>query len=208
MKQYPSITSEVSHGLPAYLFPKYDGSYIRAEWSRKHKKFVKFGSKTVLLGEDHPVLGKAISLIREKYEEPLTDIFLEERFQEAVCFFEFFGPRSFAGNHDPTDTHTVVLFDIIVFKKGLLKPSEFLKLLGDRVEVSPSIYYGNITEAVETAIRDGMFPGASSEGVVCKCTESLKNGYPRHAFKIKTSAWYQKLREFCQGNEELENQLK
>lgn len=60
MKQYPSIDGHIVH-LPVIAFDKLDGSNIRCEWNRK-KGLHKFGSRKVLLGADHTVLGESREL--------------------------------------------------------------------------------------------------------------------------------------------------
>src|SRR5690348_2974395 len=117
MKQYPTISKQTQN-VPIYAFDKIDGSNIRAEWDRK-KGFCKFGSRHQLIDNTHLFLGEAPDLVRQKYEKQLTDVFKKERFESAVCFFEFSGPSSFAGTHNKEEKHDVVLFDIDVYKKGL-----------------------------------------------------------------------------------------
>jgi RNA ligase len=209
MKSYFSISKEIVHGSAFYAFDKLDGSNIRAEWSRKHKEFTKFGSRNVLLGADHPVLGKAIEMVKTKYEKDLTGVFLKEGFEETVCFFEFFGEKSFAGNHDPEDpTQQVVLFDINVHKKGYLFPQEFLKLTKN-VHTPELLYHGNASPEFVEQVHTGTLEEMTFEGVVCKCSSVLKKGYPPTYFKIKSHKWLEKLKTFCdtQGNPELFEQL-
>jgi hypothetical protein len=206
MKSYPSIPKEILYGTPVYVFDKLDGSNIRAEWSRKHKGFVKFGSKTVLIGEDHPILGKSISTVKNKYEKDLTDIFLKEQFQEVVCFFEYYGPSSFAGFHNTEEEQTVTLIDVNVHKKGMLYPNEFVKLF-KHVEIPNLLHVGPVGPEIEELIRSGNMHGMTFEGVICKTISPIKKGYPPTMFKIKNRAWIQKVKEFCNGNAELEAQL-
>lgn len=202
MKQYLSIPKDISRNLSIYAFDKLDGSNIRAEWSRKHKAFTKFGSRTVLLGEDHPTLGKAIQLVKTKYEIALTEIFLPEGFEEVTCFFEFHGPRSFAGFHNPEDDLTVTLIDVNVYKKGFLFPQEFIKLFKS-VDTPALLHVGNVTHEFEQEVRTGVLQGMTFEGVVCKASVSVKKGYPPTMFKIKNKAWIDKVIEFCKGDEKL-----
>ena len=111
MKQYPSITGQITNSLPIYAFDKLDGSNIRAEWHPK-KGFWKFGSRTQLIDATNP-LGKSIPLIKEQ-EEKFTKIFKEMQIKEATCFFEFFGPSSFAGIHNWEENHQIVLIDVTI----------------------------------------------------------------------------------------------
>jgi hypothetical protein len=206
MKSYISITKDINRTIPIYAIAKYDGSQIRAEWSRKQKAFTKFGSKNVLLGPDHPVLGSAIELVQTKYEKSLTDIFLKERLEDPVCFFEFFGPQSFAGRHAPDDKKDVVLFDVNVYKKGIMYPKEFYKNFG-LLDTPPVLYCGNANLEFEKLVRDSTLPEMPLEGVICKSQIPLKKGYPPHMFKIKSNAWLNKLKEFCNGDEKMFEEL-
>ena len=206
MKSYPSINGEILRGTPVYVFDKLDGSNVRCEWSRKHKRFTKFGSRNVLIGEDHPILGKSIGLMISKYEKDLTDIFMKEQFEEVVCFFEYYGKNSFAGQHDLTEEQTVTLIDVNVHKKGMLFPNEFTKLFL-KVETPHILHIGNFTKDIEDLVKNGTLEGMTFEGCVCKTIKPIKNGYPPNMYKIKNIAWIQKVREFCKGNLELEKQL-
>lgn len=124
MKHYPSIQKEPIRGINIFAFSKYDGSNIRAEWSRK-RGFYKFGTKTQMLDASHPVFGEAVDLIGSSYSENLSKIFVDGRYENTVCFFEFFGPNSFAGHHEVED-HRVVLTDVSVLRKGFMGPGEFI----------------------------------------------------------------------------------
>lgn len=194
MKSYPSIETEIRDG-EYYVFDKLDGSNIRAEWSRKHKGFTKFGSRNVLLDETNQILGPAIPLIKAKYEKVLTEIFISERFEKATCFFEFFGPNSFAGNHEPQDEKNVVLFDIDVFKQGILDPKEFLDLFKDTgVDHAKLLYHGNLTKDFIESVRNGTLEGMTFEGVICKARRQKKFNAP-DMIKIKSTSWLEKLKD-------------
>ena len=117
MKEYPSIANVVQN-IPVYAFDKIDGSNIRAEWSRK-KEFYKFGSRHRLLGDDDPLLGEAIEIINNKYHDDLSRIFVNQRHERCIVFFEFYGANSFAGNHCD-EPHDVKLIDVNPYKKGIL----------------------------------------------------------------------------------------
>ncbi len=206
MKSYPSINGEFLKGVPVYVFDKLDGNNIRAEWSRKHKRFIKFGSRNVLIAEDDPILGRSIPLLIEKYEKSLTDLYRKEQFEEVVCFFEYYGKNSFAGQHDLNDEQTVTLFDINVYKHGMMPPNEFTKL-HINVETPHILHVGNFTKQIEEQVKNGSLDGMTFEGCVCKTIKPIKNGYPCSMWKVKNIAWIQKVKEFCKGNVDLEKQL-
>jgi hypothetical protein len=113
MKQYPTIPKQLKkcNATKFWVFDKLDGSNIRAEWSKK-RGFYKFGSRKRLLGTDQGILARAEELIRF-YEERFTMRFGEFKIDRAICFFEFWGPSSFAGFHKKDDIlHRVSLIDI------------------------------------------------------------------------------------------------
>jgi hypothetical protein len=204
MKEYPTIPSAIRDDIDIYAFSKFDGSNIRAEWNKK-KGFYKFGSRHRLLGADEKPLGEAISIVQTKYEL-LNRLFSDNRFESVVCFFEFFGAHSEFGIH-AEEPHDVVLFDVAPYKKGILEPKEFIKLIDDRVEISPVLYYGKANQPFINQVNSGALPGMPFEGVVCKGKNDKKTKMPI-MFKVKTHAWYEKLRSHCKGNETLFNVLK
>ena len=203
MKEYHSIGRNIQYGITAYVFNKLDGSNIRAEWTKKNK-FNKFGSRHRLLGTDQGVLNESVELIKNGFEKEMSDIFIKERIIEATCFFEFYGKNSFAGNHIDEE-HNVSLIDISVYKKGILLPKDFVKLFGN-LNIAELLYHGNINQEIVEKVKNSQLEGMGEEGVVCKSLP-LKNGYPPNMFKIKTNYWLDKLKTYCNGNEELFQRL-
>ncbi|MFA5999387.1 MAG: RNA ligase family protein [Candidatus Paceibacterota bacterium] len=200
MKQYPSITKNIVKGEPFYCFDKIDGSNIRAEWSRKNG-FYKFGTRHRLLDKNEPILGKAVYIIQSKYEL-LNLLFLKKRQTEAVCFFEFYGSKSFAGNHVENDNFDVVLFDVSLYKKGMMQPKEFIEWFQD-FDIAKLLYHGNITDEFYNSVKNSKLQNMTFEGVVCKST---KKNQPL-MFKIKSNIWLQKLKDFCKDDILLFNKL-
>lgn len=201
MKSYPSISAEIQN-IDVYAFPKYDGSNLRAEWSKKNG-FYKFGSRTRLLDPQEKPLGEGVDLYLSKYKDSLTKCFKSEHFESVVCFFEFFGDNSFAGYHED-EPHQVIVFDIAPFKKGLLPPQDYISLARKySLDISLPIYHGNANSEFHKQVSEGILPGMTFEGVVCK-SSPLKKGYPPNMFKIKNQAWYEKLRTKCKTSEEFE----
>lgn len=204
MKQYPSISKDVRHGTYIYAFDKLDGSNIRAEWNKK-KGFYKFGSRTQLIDASHKPLGKAISLIKEKYEKDLSDIFIDQKYQDVLCFFEFYGPSSFAGNHLETEEQSVTLIDVNPFKQGIMEPNEFIKLFG-HLDIPKVLYQGMVNASLFDAVKQSTLSELSFEGVVCKGASDSKAKMPV-MFKIKSQKWLDKLKELCKDDEVLFNKL-
>lgn len=197
MKSYPSITTKSRFDLPAIVFDKLDGSNIRAEWSKK-KGFYKFGTRNRLVDVSDPLFGGAPGLIQEKYSDALSSIATKQRWERAVFFFEFFGPNSFAGNHEDEE-HDVVLFDVSVYRKGFIPPREFIELFEWNVDTPVVLKQGNVNAEFIELVRTGMINNLTFEGVVCKMKHP-KLG-TSISFKIKTLQWLAKLKSYC-GNDE------
>jgi len=197
MKSYPSIDRVPRLNQEVFAFDKLDGSNIRAEWSRK-RGFYKFGSKTHLIDAQYPVLGESVSLIQEKYEDDLGKIFTQQRYERAICFFEFCGPNSFAGSH-AIEQHDVTLFDVCPYKKGILLPLDFLSLFGD-LEHPKLLYRGKCTDEFVESVKTGILEGMTFEGVVCKTSRG--NQKLPLMFKIKNRAWIEKLKAICTSEEQ------
>lgn len=202
MKQYLSIGRECLRKIDIYAFDKLDGSNVRAEWHYK-KGFTKFGSRKVLIDGTHP-MGDAVDIIQKKYVDDLSKIFRKQRYGQVTCFFEYLGPNSFAGQHEDEE-HDVVLLDLDVYKKGLINPKEYLKLVG-HLDIAKYLYWGKANELFERAVRDSELEGVTFEGVVCKAPNPKKTPQPV-MFKIKSKAWIGKLKEFCRGDEKLMERL-
>lgn len=193
MKQYPSIVNSVIKDIEVHVFDKLDGSNIRAEWSPK-KGFYKFGSRKRLIDDSHVFLGKSISLVKDTHEEKLSRIFKERKFEQITCYFEFFGPRSFAGDHEHGDDHQVTLLDVDVYKHGFIAPADYVKAFSDVVPIPKLLCLGPVTTDLITQVKGGTLSGMTFEGVVCKAPAFKKWALPI-MFKIKSEKWLQKVME-------------
>lgn len=203
MKEYPSIDRPPADG-PVYTFPKYDGSNVRTEWTRK-SGMSKFGSRTRLLGIDERPLGEAIPLMRE-HEAEATRLLHAERVEKAVLYFEFFGENSFAGVH-LDEPHRVVLIDASFHPKGIVDPRDFIRVFdGSGIPTAPCIYRGNANSDFIRSVRQGTLPGMTFEGVVCKQSRS-KPSHPPAMFKVKSEAWIEKVRSLYTDASKLEELL-
>lgn len=202
MKHFPSITRDIRKKTPIYAFSKLDGSSCAAEFNRK-QGWYKFGTRKRLLTSDLPQ-AKAIDLFKEKYGDALTAVLKKERWDRVTVYFEFWGPNSFAGQHDAKDSHTVTLFDVSVHKKGILLPKTFLDVFG-HLDHANLLYHGNVTDELVEKVRTCTLEQMPLEGIVCK-GEYITPGMPL-MFKIKSDAWINKLKEYCAGNLSLFNEL-
>ena len=204
MKSYPSITKDVRQDIYIYAFDKLDGSNMRAEWNSK-KGFYKFGTKNQLTDEKTMPFGRAIPLIREKYEQDLALVFQEHKWRDAICFFEYWGPSSFAGTHNFEEEMTVTLIDVNPYKEGILPPTEFIKYFG-HLDIPKVLYEGHVSTELFDKVKQSTLEGMTYEGVVCKGANDKKTKMPV-MFKIKSHAWLDRLREYCKGDEALFNKL-
>lgn len=204
VKHYPSIAYATECHLDIVAFDKLDGSNIRAEWSNK-KGWYKFGTRKRLVDETDPLFGKAPKLIQDKYGEDLAAALKANGFDRAMCFFEFWGPKSFAGMHDVNDDLTVTLFDIAPFNQGILEPERYLKVAG-HLDIAKVLYQGPCTESFIQSVRGSTLPGMTFEGVICKAKNDKKTKMPV-MFKQKSAAWLDKLNAYCGDNTDLRNAL-
>ena len=199
MKSYPSISGKHTNGIPLTVFDKLDGSNIRAEWSKK-RGFYKFGTRTRLVDETDLHFGQTPNMIMDKYGDDLAKVYRANRYDRAIAFFEFWSPESFAGSHpEDSSNSTVTLFDVNPYKKGILPPSQFLKIYG-HLDIPRVIHEGHLVPEFVSAVKNGTLEGMTFEGVVCKYA-SPKNGNVG-MFKIKSNLWLDKLREHVDGDEE------
>ena len=202
MEIYPSIDNHVIN-TPIIAFDKIDGSNIRAEWNRK-SGFMKYGTRKRLLDPSEKPFGEAISLIEENYADDLDRIFRKERLERATAFFEFGGENSFAGFHED-EPHEVTLFDLHIYKQGIIPPKEFLKLFENKVKTAPVLYRGIANQNFIESVKESTLKGMTFEGVVCK------GGWDHRRqlinFKVKSHAWLGKLKGKYGNNPVLLKQL-
>jgi hypothetical protein len=196
LKQYPSIEGAGPAEFakikdrPCVAFYKYDGSNLRAEWDRR-KGWHQFGSRHRVISRAEPILGEAIDLFLQRYADPLAARLSSHpasaNRESATAFFEFFGARSFAGQHEPDDPKQVVLFDISVHRRGMLGPESFLDLC-QGLPVAQVVYRGPCSASFVEDVRKGKYPVV--EGVICKGGE----GHNLWMRKVKTLSYLETLK--------------
>lgn len=189
MKTYPTIGWQPQYLQSTYVFGKYDGSNIRAEWTRKGG-FNKFGRRKALLDDSNPVLNEAPDLIMRDWAADLADVFKGMRLQKAIAFFEFWGPNSFAGNHED-EPHVCTLLDVAQHPKGIMEPKDFVKRFKG-LDHAALLHQGKFNREMEEHVRSGTLPGMPFEGVIVK-GGYISPGRPL-MFKVKNRAWFAKLR--------------
>jgi len=207
MKKYPSISRDILAKVDITAFNKLDGSNIRAEWSPK-RGFYKFGSRRVLLDPENIHIGKAVALIKENYEDNLIRVFKKQRWSKnIVCFFEYYGDKSFAGQHEEEDNHQVTLIDVSPYKQGLIPPRQFIKWFGD-CGIPDILYRGKANTTFVECVRNSELEGMTLEGVVCKAPNpNGKITSQPLLFKVKSLKWLEMVKAWCQGDEKLYQKL-
>ena len=196
MKHYPHIEywNKCKFGDTVWGFDKLDGSNIRAEWSKK-RGFYKFGTKQQMIDESHPQFGEAVTLFLNKYNEGLSKIFTDNKdyknILSFVTFAEYFGENSFAGYHVPEDKKDIVLFDVSKYKKGWVKPKDFINDFG-HLGIPELVYYGNFNKKLIRDVKEGEFD--VKEGIIVKGLRRTKGDELVWLGKIKTNKWLDRLK--------------
>lgn len=186
MKSYPSIPdleSPKGSSKQYYIFDKLDGSNIRAEWSKK-RGFYKFGTRRRLLDASDPIFGGVIELLQDTSGPKLEAIAKSQGWKRCMFFFEFYGPSSFAGKHEPEDPKNLALLDVAPYKKGLLNPKTFLALF-EGVPHAPLLLKAPLDADLVQSVRDSSLQGMTFEGIVAK--REGKQGIDM--YKVKSQAW-------------------
>ena len=174
--------------MPCIAQVKYDGSNLRWEWSRK-RGWNKFGTRTELFHPSHPLWGQAIPLFEEIKDDIVRRVkesdWTLRGIERITVFTEFFGPSSFAGTHEENEPKELRLFDVYLFKKGMMPVKWFVENFGDAPYAAQEVYRGNLNKEFISDVRAGKYPVV--EGVVAK-----GDGF---RVKIKTNAYLAKLKE-------------
>jgi hypothetical protein len=145
-----------------------------------------------MISEYEKPFNKAIPIIREKYQLDLEMVFKEQKWREVSCYFEFYGPSSFAGQHNFEEEMTATLIDVNPYKEGMLPPDKFIKYF-KHLDIPNILYEGYITTEIIDQVKNSTLPRMTFEGVVAKGTENGK----QVMFKVKSKAWLDKLKTYC-----------
>lgn len=203
MKSYPSILgiSRSSRkdncpiGRECYAFAKYDGSNIRAEWSRK-KGWYKFGTRRTMFDARTPFWNQVIPLWHEQLDPFLNKVFNTPKYRKIpsfTVFAEFFGEKSFAGQHVDDDPKRLIVIDVNPFKQGFISPEQFVWDFSDPC-TAELVYDGYLNEEFIEMVRDGKL--GTFEGVMAKGGE----GHDIWMRKIKNRAWIEKVKSQYPSN--------
>jgi hypothetical protein len=188
MKEYPRIdgSNKAPLGEWCIAFYKYDGSNLRWEWNPK-KGWYKQGTRTRLFDHTDEIFGEAIPLFQDTLGPEIAKRAkeIEPGIQSLIVFTEFFGPNSFTGMHNPNDSKELRLFDVNLYKRGIMKPRHFVKYFGDLPFSAQIVYEGNLNKEFIEDVRNGLYPVV--EGVVAKGDD--------FRVKIKTKAYLERLKE-------------
>lgn len=198
MKSYPSIERvDPINGWnrELYTFDKLDGSNLRFEWSRKTGWF-KFGTRKRLFDKNDPIFGEAIPLFMNTLAEPLAEIAHNNKWVNIVAFAEFWGEKSLAGRHQPDDPKFLTLFDVSIYRHGMLGPKEFLKHF-KYLNIPNFLGVKKWNKEFVDAVRNSEIDGITLEGVVGK-----DGDYDRlDLVKCKTQKWLDAIRQLYSEDE-------
>lgn len=201
MKRFPSINRCSGPHSSCYGFIKYDGSSIRAEWSKK-RGWHKFGSRWLLLDEHTPILAPAIQAFKDKYGDDLPKVFENSKLfrnsDRVIVYSEWFGAKSFAGQHVEGDPKDIVLFDVNPIGKGFISPRNFIYEFG-HLDVAECVFQGDLTQEHIDDIRGDKMVYRSKykiasefpEGLICKGGE----GHKLWMSKIKYGSYLTELKK-------------
>lgn len=200
MKSYASIPkwNTDHYGKFVYGFEKIDGSNFRAEWDRKLSKksrfthgFKKFGTRKEAIHVKSPFF-EAVDIFKRKMSKELDEIFRTDKvfrnIDRITVFGEFFGESSFAGTHQWDEPHDIKIYDVFLYKKDYLPPSDFMKVF-EHIDTPRFIMKLCFNEYVVSQVELGMFD--LREGAVFKGVEEGKV----FMFKIKTNRWLNRVKD-------------
>ncbi len=195
MKQYSSIGTydyrDHTSREGIYVFDKLDGSNVRCEVDKKGN-ILQYGKRHGLLDDQTPFLIEAKDLIAAKYGPHFKDLMSKNKWEFATFYFEFLGKSSYCGRHFD-EPHDVVLFDIDVYKKGVLPPDVFVEVT-KVLHTAKLLCITTLDVNLYNKVFNDQVDGVTFEGVICKGPIDKKTKKP-FMVKLKTSKWYSMVRE-------------
>lgn len=193
MKEYPSIPNAKGQKFENLglvdVFDKLDGNNLRFEWSKK-RGWYKAGSRTQMIDANHEQFGAGVRWFMENTAEWIPTCFKKAP-QKLVVFGEWYGEKSFAGQHEPGDELRFAVFDVCVDNRGFMDPKEFRKTFEGSILTPEWLGQFSWSRQFVDSVFHEQIDGVSFEGVVGKTMSGsvLKMG------KAKTRSWYEKLSE-------------
>lgn len=196
-------------GQKVIAFDKLDGSNLRFEWNPK-RGFYKFGARQQTRTLVDLQFGEAFNHFIKKYQDGIDQVMSSSKYRKylsCVCFGEYFGQNSEFGQHVEGDPIDVVLFDVHIYKKGLVHPQEFIDDFG-HLGIPRIIFQDRLSTEWIDAIKNDTFSYGLKEGVICKTVLQTKKGNDFTEYcKIKTDDWLERLRARY-GDKAVEEELK
>lgn len=196
MIEYSSINnSSKAPRKECLAFNKLDGSNVRFKWTQK-QGFCNYGTRTQLIDETTPYWGQIVTVFNNTLKTPLDDFFRKSKdyrdYREIICFGEFFGADSFAGQHGDKEKK-IVIFDVLLGHKQrkLVLPQQFIKDFSF-IETPEVVYRGILNDSFIESIRNSE---TLNEGVICKGVERSGAAFGGvWTCKIKTRKYFDRLR--------------
>ncbi len=179
-------------------FEKYDGTNLHWKWDpqygwlgfgtrRTHFSLTREGIKD--FSQEHSELAEAPHIFNEGLRDKLTMFFCinsAKRLHNITVFTEFYGPNSFAGNHDANDEHKLILIDVMF--NGILIAPELFNQEYSQFGSAQIVYKGKYNGQFAEDVRKGKYN--INEGVVVKGMV----GGEVFMTKIKTNDYLKRLR--------------
>ena len=203
---YPKIPDTLNCPLKQCVaFEKYDGTNIHWVW-KPNMGWLDFGTRrdrfplnnggVRQFEQAHPELAGLDQLWDQDPNNSL-ELYMWDHptyntAQEVIVFTEYFGPNSFAGQHDPKDDKQLVIIDVMVDGK-VIPPEQMLEDF-KKWSLAKVIFKGKFSGQLFVDVRKGKFP--VKEGVVVKGVV----GKEVYMAKIKTEAYMDKLKTQFKDN--------